>query len=369
MLGPLPVCAPRIERQWLMMRFARVAAAVAGAVVGVQALVVAPAYTATVPGVITEFTVPTAGSQPGGIAAGPDGNVWFTESSGNKIGRITPAGVITEFTVPTAGSQPIGIAAGPDGNLWFTESSGNKIGRISPAGVITEFTVPTAGSAPSGIAAGPDGNLWFTEYAGNKIGRISPSGVITEFPIPTGASAPSGIAAGPDGNLWFTEFTGNKIGRITPAGVITEFPLPPSSEPYGIATGPDGNLWFTDIGLNSIGRISPSGSITGFELPTAGSTPLRDRGGSRRESVVRRGVREQDRADQSVGGDHGVRGADGGRWPEWDRGRFGRESVVLGTRRQDWADHVGDVPGGSATGVIRIGSGRSAVGVCGGRVG
>jgi streptogramin lyase len=66
-----------------------------------------------------------------GITAGPDGNLWFTEYGGNKIGRITTAGSITEFAIPTANSGPTGITAGHDGNLWFTESNGNKIGRIT----------------------------------------------------------------------------------------------------------------------------------------------------------------------------------------------------------------------------------------------
>jgi hypothetical protein len=35
----------------------------------------------------------------------------------------------TEYAVPTAASNPVGIAAGPDGALWFTENNGNKIGR------------------------------------------------------------------------------------------------------------------------------------------------------------------------------------------------------------------------------------------------
>ena len=81
---------------------------------------------------ITEFPIPTAASQPWWITAGPDGNLWFTEQNGNKIGRITPGGTITEFTIPTAGSRPYDIATGPDGNLWFTENGGSKIGRISP---------------------------------------------------------------------------------------------------------------------------------------------------------------------------------------------------------------------------------------------
>src|SRR5215467_11039189 len=48
------------------------------------------------------------------------------------------AGLITEFSIPTAKSIPFGITVGPDGNLWFTESNANRIGRISPAGTITE---------------------------------------------------------------------------------------------------------------------------------------------------------------------------------------------------------------------------------------
>jgi streptogramin lyase len=120
---------------------------------------------------ISEHALPSI-SEPVGIVAGPDGNLWFAEETGNNIGRITPAGVITEFPVPTSASQPQGITAGSDGNLWFTESVGNNIGRITPAGVITEFAVPAAGE-PIGITAGADGNLWFTEVSANKIGKIS----------------------------------------------------------------------------------------------------------------------------------------------------------------------------------------------------
>src|SRR5262249_25240152 len=36
------------------------------------------------------------------------------------------------FPTPTAQSNPTVIVAGPDGNLWFTETTGNRIGRITP---------------------------------------------------------------------------------------------------------------------------------------------------------------------------------------------------------------------------------------------
>src|SRR2546422_6852 len=208
---------------------------------------------------------------PTSIIAGRDGNLWFTERFGNKIGRIAPtSGLITEFCqVLTAGNpsgitgSPRGITVGPDGNIWFAEVSG-VIGRITSAGVITEFASDLIrDSGPFAITAGRDGNLWFTEDSGNKIGRITPAGVITEFPLPpnlncppNGSNSPLGITAGPDGNLWFTESCGNKVGRITPTGDITEFAVAtPGSGPMGITVGADGNLWFTESNSNKIGRV------------------------------------------------------------------------------------------------------------------
>jgi len=249
----------------------------------------------------------------GGIATGRDGDIWFTEPSSNKIGRITPSGAITQFRIPTVRSEPADLTSGPEGDIWFTEYKANKIGRISQAGAISEFPVPlpvakqpeerTIGLpslpppanaskmvGPSGIAAGPDGNLWFTEGGsssgvssiyGGEVGRITPAGTISEFPIPSPNSEPGQITPGPDGNLWFTENTlnGGVIGRITLTGTITIFALPEGHEASGITKGPDGNLWFTDrvsasnkmVGM--IGRITPNGVIRDFPIPTPEAQP------------------------------------------------------------------------------------------------
>ena len=53
---------------------------------------------------------------------------------------VVQAQVITEFSIGISpNADPFGITAGPDGNLWFTESAG-RIGRITPSGVVTEFS-------------------------------------------------------------------------------------------------------------------------------------------------------------------------------------------------------------------------------------
>jgi streptogramin lyase len=86
---------------------------------------------------------------PGIITAGPDNNLWFTESGPGGVGEITPAGVIIEYATPS-GSYTNFITTGPDGNLWFTEGSyGNgKIGKITPAGVVTEYATPSGSPPP-----------------------------------------------------------------------------------------------------------------------------------------------------------------------------------------------------------------------------
>ncbi len=197
----------------------------------------------------------TASGYPYDIAAGSDGALWFTESNGDKIGRITTSGTITEWGLP-AGSSPYGIAAGPDGALWFAEIGRYRIGRITTSGSITEWSLPAGSGNPAGIAAGPDGALWFTEEGVNsKIGRITTSGDISEWGLSSASRDPAGIAAGPDGALWFTVRDGNKIGRVTTSGDISEWGLSSASrDPAGIAAGPDGALWFAEHNGYRIGK-------------------------------------------------------------------------------------------------------------------
>ena len=150
--------------------------------------------------VVTEFSSGiTASARPFGITAGSDGNLWFTESNTDRIGKITTAGVVTEYNI-TVGAFPNDITAGPDGNLWFTENNTDWIGKINPTtGVITEYSSGiTVGAFPEDITAGPDGNLWFTENGLDRIGRITvpPPPASLENPQPGSFQSGIGLISG-----------------------------------------------------------------------------------------------------------------------------------------------------------------------------
>jgi streptogramin lyase len=265
---------------------------------------------------ITEYTVSSAvGNELTSIAAGPDGNVWFTEVSSNAIGRITPAGVVSTFPIPSAGSGPSSITGAPDGALWFTQSGTSQVGRMTTQGAVTEFPFPNGQNTQSGIVAtsqgvmflerpdpnnsalgfvlynnggtgelplgansgfggvalGSDGNVWFLDGA---LRRYVLNGPIDTFAVPPVCAVPDALTAGPDGNLWYVCFANNYIVRQTTAGVAAAFHVPGLQVGVaGIAAGPDGALWFTEA-LGKIGRITTSGTITEYPVPTSGGQPF-----------------------------------------------------------------------------------------------
>ena len=95
----------------------------------------------TTHGKVTEYSkgiTPT--EEPADLTAGPDGAMWFTEFESygsyqiraSKIGRIATNGKVHEYSRginPKA--EPTTITPGPDGNMWFVESSADETGRLS----------------------------------------------------------------------------------------------------------------------------------------------------------------------------------------------------------------------------------------------
>ena len=188
-----------------------------------------------------------------GIAAGPDGNLWFPTTFG--VVRMTPAGASTLFSASTITGGRANIAAGPDGRMWFTEPFEHRIGAVTMTGTITQYALP-ADMMPMGISAGADGNVWFG--TGNAVGRITPSGGVTLFPLGEHHEVLD-LVAGSDGNVWFVEWPQSSVGRITPEGIVTHFAVP-CCGPIAIERADDGALWIAEE--KAILRMTTAGEPT-----------------------------------------------------------------------------------------------------------
>jgi virginiamycin B lyase len=90
-----------------------------------------------------------------------------------KIGRISTAGVVTaEYPIPNA-MTPNQILQGVDGNFYFTDTAGNKIGQFFFHGHnVNYYRIPTANSEPTAMTLGLDNQIYLIETAGNKIAQF-----------------------------------------------------------------------------------------------------------------------------------------------------------------------------------------------------
>jgi streptogramin lyase len=247
--------------------------------------------------VISQYALPSAETRAGAIAAGPDGAMWFSEfipgpvgsnASGiNRIGRITTAGSVTEYALP---QSPVlqgvgGMTAGSDGAIWFTEYNAGRIGRISMSGVVTEYD---GIGFPASICSGPDGALWFTEASDvdwvRTIGRMTTSGDYTLYSAPVQNINGGAITTGPDGALWLVDaWTLNpfivraEISTSAPGPARLTTPLPgtlPASTTvtftWNAVSGAD--LYWLDVG-NSVAQGDISAGNTSATSKTVSGLP------------------------------------------------------------------------------------------------
>ena len=206
-------------------------------------------------GFVTEYDVPSYNFGVV-ISVGPGGSMWFTEGNDvNVIGEITPNREVRELPLPIGACAGEGIAAGLDGNMWFTDPCQNRIARITTEGKVSEFRVLSRDAFVKGIVAGPDDNLWFTETNTGRIGRITPRGEVREFDGPTDSALPSGIVVGPNRRLYAA--ANNGVWEIDLSGHVENYGDALSADGDVVVLGPQNNLWISHPTNGKIDIFNP----------------------------------------------------------------------------------------------------------------
>lgn len=203
------------------------------------------------------------------IAAGPDGNMWFT-LPGKKVGKITPAGVIEEFELAGIESA-IGIAAGPESRIWVVATGkAASFSPSNPVGTEQDFDSALINAQPN-IVLGPEGMFWVA--SNEAVAKFSPAnfnGTIVEVPH-TGELAPKDIDVA--GSLiaiadadTVPVLETSRVVTFTSAGVQKDFTIPGPSQ--GLAGAPSGQIAYSAPGAvpEKSGLITPPAPATSFEL-------------------------------------------------------------------------------------------------------
>ncbi|WGY02935.1 hypothetical protein QI633_04075 [Nocardioides sp. QY071] len=226
---------------------------------------------------IATYPVPTADARLDSLVRGPDGNLWFAESKGWKLGRITASGSITEFgVVPDGGSTgPTELVSGDDGYLYFLTDTSTRLRRATTGGVVE----PMAGynNAQGGyLTAGRGRGVWSSKLGpSDAVLRVwvDPStNATTGWQLPTSYGTPTPMAVAADGALWYGDARDHlrRVDDIHPdlGGTERSYPaqwVNPNYDTTSLAFGADGALWATGYSPGQVFTTAEGGAIGRFD--------------------------------------------------------------------------------------------------------
>ena len=182
---------------------------------------------------------------PRGVAIGPDGNVYVTDTGNKRVSIFNPSGTFVRqissgltadkiaqnypFNAPGEMNEPMGIAVDNSGNVYVSDRDNRRIQKFDSTGKpAAQWPVPTGGYDTNAqytepfLALDSAGNIYTTLPGSAKVAKLSPTGQLLGEKSAEGAATlknPTGLTVTSDGTIYVVDTTGNGVvnfGKIQP---------------------------------------------------------------------------------------------------------------------------------------------------------
>ena len=182
------------------------------------------------------------------------GILWFTGQSG-VYGRFDPrTGRIDVFDAPR-GRGPYGIAAAPDGSVYYASLAGNHVARIDTStGAVTTIDPPTSRQGARRVWSDSRGRIWVSEWNAGKLGAYDPgTGKWREWRLPGGSPQAYAVYVDETDRVWVSDFGANALVRFDPeTETFRTFPLPSRGARIRQILGRKGEVWGAESGTDRL---------------------------------------------------------------------------------------------------------------------
>jgi len=237
------------------------------------------------------------GGYPLSLTFDSEGNVWYTQVFGKRLGFLEPDKVMTNTTegiseldisgqinFQTMGpvSNGFGVkdslinnnASNVNPSLWFSTAvfpvGGQIVKYDIDAQSLTIHDVNHTQSVPFSVSEDENGLLWTNSHIANLFLSLNPqTGEIKQYAT-SNPSTSGNLTTLPyynifrEGKIWFNEHYGNAIASFDPKdNILVEYYIPThnplwanSSNPLRFVFDNNGSIWFTEWTQNKLGVLS-----------------------------------------------------------------------------------------------------------------
>jgi len=196
-----------------------------------------------------------------GLTTDSAGRLLVADTEQQMVHVFDPARRRYSYLEPAPFLSPVGVATGPDGTIYVSDSGRRRVFAYSPDGRLLATLGVVNGEPlfvrPTGIAVGPDGLVYVVDTAAGSILALNPTGRVERTIGRTGTEPgqfnfPTDLVIGADGRLYVTDALNARVQVLEANGLfVTAFGQRGNGsgdfdKPKGIALDPDGHIYVVE---------------------------------------------------------------------------------------------------------------------------
>ena len=182
------------------------------------------------------------------------GRVWFTGQNG-IYGRLDPrTGAMQVWDAPR-GRGPYGIAATPDGVIYYASLAGSYIARLDPeTGAATIIEPPTKNQGARRVWSDSKGVIWVSEWNSGNVSRYDPrANTWKTWRLPGDKPRAYAVYVDDRDMVWLSDWGANAMVRFDPAREKFDvFPSDKSGANVRQILGRPGEVWAPESGSDRL---------------------------------------------------------------------------------------------------------------------
>jgi virginiamycin B lyase len=190
------------------------------------------------------------------------GVLWFTGQNG-IYGSLEPkSGAMRVFKAP-GGRGPYGIAATPDGTVYYVSLAGSYLARINgETGEASVIEPPTPNQGARRVWSDSHGSLWISEWNSGQLSRYTPtSGEWKAWRLPGAQPRAYAVFVDERDVVWVSDWGANAVLSFDPkTEQFTRYPGSAANANVRQIHGRRGEVWLPESGTDRLMVVRTGGT-------------------------------------------------------------------------------------------------------------